>query len=320
MARGLIRKPSFNKVIGAYRSQWKRFWRRLFFWGYGRRGMGWWRDPRKAFYNFWYYRTSISIYRVLGYKPSRAACFLAMFIVTVSGILLAPLDGTKACFKAYKRRKARKARLERALKGVRSAKDDKKRESSAVQKPEVAQTEKKPATPKAEKQEKPKEKPATPKKPATRKQVRETVQKERTTVIRDHSFAVRLPEDESGKGKLQPEVEMSKEPDENTPKSLPKHSTDQYIRKRMMLAGTEEPAQSKLQKGTYFAIVPDSQNENAIVLMLDGERLGYMAKEDSLAFAVCLRLNRKVYGVITDIISEDSQVKYEYETWFDSMK
>ena len=30
MARGLFRKTSFNKIVGAYRSQWKRFWMRLF--------------------------------------------------------------------------------------------------------------------------------------------------------------------------------------------------------------------------------------------------------------------------------------------------
>lgn len=30
MSRGLFRKTSFNKMVGAYRSQWKRFWLRLF--------------------------------------------------------------------------------------------------------------------------------------------------------------------------------------------------------------------------------------------------------------------------------------------------
>ena len=40
MARGLFRKTSFNKMVGAYRSQWKRFWMRLFTFGmYGRKGI-----------------------------------------------------------------------------------------------------------------------------------------------------------------------------------------------------------------------------------------------------------------------------------------
>ena len=34
----------------------------------------------------------------------------------------------------------------------------------------------------------------------------------------------------------------------------------------------------------------------------------------------CLRLNRKIYGVITDIITEPYPPKYEYETWFDSKR
>ena len=67
MSRGIIRKPSFNKIVGAYRSQWKRFWMRLFTFGiYGSKGIGWWKNPKKAWYNFWYYRTSVSVYRILG--------------------------------------------------------------------------------------------------------------------------------------------------------------------------------------------------------------------------------------------------------------
>ena len=79
MARGFFRKTSFNKMVGAYRSQYKRFWMRLLTFGaYGRKGMGWWRDPKRAFYNWWYYRTSVSLPRLLGYKPSKLAFFCAM--------------------------------------------------------------------------------------------------------------------------------------------------------------------------------------------------------------------------------------------------
>ena len=41
MSRGLFRKTSFNKIVGAYRSQWKRFWMRLFTFGmYGKKRNG----------------------------------------------------------------------------------------------------------------------------------------------------------------------------------------------------------------------------------------------------------------------------------------
>ena len=67
MARGFFRKTSFWKTVGAFRSQWKRALKRFFLWGYGKKGMGWWRDPKKAFYNWWYYRTSVSIPRLLAF-------------------------------------------------------------------------------------------------------------------------------------------------------------------------------------------------------------------------------------------------------------
>ena len=113
MARGLFRKTSFNKMVGAYRSQWKRFWMRLFTFGmYGRKGMGWWRDPKKAWYNWWYHRTSISIPRLLGYRPSRVSFFCAMLVASVISIFSAPVDATRAGVKAHKIRTARKARTQ----------------------------------------------------------------------------------------------------------------------------------------------------------------------------------------------------------------
>ena len=113
MARGLFRKTSFNKIVGAYRSQWKRFWMRLFTFGmYGRKGMGWWNNPKKAWYNFWYHRTSISIPRLLGYKPSRLSLFCAMLVASVASVLASPVDATRAGIKAHKIKATRKAREE----------------------------------------------------------------------------------------------------------------------------------------------------------------------------------------------------------------
>ena len=113
MARGIIRKPSFNKIVGAYRSQWKRFWMRLFTFGiYGSKGIGWWKNPKKAWYNFWYYRTSVSVYRILGCKPSRGASFFGFFVASIISIFAAPVDATRAGVKAHKIKKERKAREE----------------------------------------------------------------------------------------------------------------------------------------------------------------------------------------------------------------
>jgi hypothetical protein len=123
---------------------------------------------------------------------------------------------------------------------------------------------------------------------------------------------------------VSPKPEEPKEPDENTPKSTPKHEGDQYIRKRMIIAGSsycDKAALDKLAIGTYFELVAEPTNpydKDAVMLVHEGEKIGYIAKQDKLAFVTCLKLKRKVYGVITDIITEPYPTKYEYETWFDS--
>ena len=122
-----------------------------------------------------------------------------------------------------------------------------------------------------------------------------------------------------------PEPEV-KELDDNTPKSKPKHEKDQYIRKRMFIAGSsycDKAVLEKLSIGTYFEVIaePDnSHDKDAVMLMYDGNKIGYIAKKDNTPFIICLRLNRKIYGVITDIITEQISTKYEFETWFDSEK
>lgn len=111
MARGVIRKPSFYKIVGAYRSAWKRFWMRLFTFGaYGSRGIGWLRDPKRAWYNFWYYRSSVSVYRLLGGKPSRGSRFSAMLVALIASIFAAPVDATRAAVRVHRIKQARKER------------------------------------------------------------------------------------------------------------------------------------------------------------------------------------------------------------------
>jgi len=114
------------------------------------------------------------------------------------------------------------------------------------------------------------------------------------------------------------------EPDENTPKSTPKCEKDQYIRKRMIIAGSyycDQAVLDKLTVGTYFDLEAEPDNphdKDAVRLVYNGEKIGYIAKQDHLAFVTCLKLKRKIYGVITGIKFEDGRTKYEYETWFDS--
>ena len=119
-------------------------------------------------------------------------------------------------------------------------------------------------------------------------------------------------------------VEVPTEPDENTPKSTPKHEKDQYIRKRMIIAGSsycDASVLAKLQVGTYFELEAEPDNpydKDAVKLLFEGEKIGYIAKADRLAFVTCLKLRRNIYGVITNIITENNLTKYEFETWFDN--
>ena len=114
------------------------------------------------------------------------------------------------------------------------------------------------------------------------------------------------------------------EPDENTPKSTPKNEKDQYIRKRMIIAGSyycDKAVLDTLEVGSYIDLEAEPDNpydKDAVKLLYNGQKIGYIAKKDHLAFVTCLKLKRNIYGVITAIIEEDGQTKYEYETWFAS--
>ena len=118
--------------------------------------------------------------------------------------------------------------------------------------------------------------------------------------------------------------EKNVEPDENTPKSTPKCEKDQYIRKRMIIAGSyycDQAVLDKLTVGSYFNLESEPDNpydKDAVKLLFNGQKIGYIAKKDHMAFVTCLKLKRNIYGVITDIIEEDHQTKYEFETWFAS--
>lgn len=117
--------------------------------------------------------------------------------------------------------------------------------------------------------------------------------------------------------------QITTEPDESTPKSTPQNEKDQYIRKRMIIAGStycDKKVLSHLEIGSYIKVAAEPDNpydKDAVMLLYDGEKIGYISKKDKLPFITCLKLGRKVYGVITDIINDDFPTKYEFETWFE---
>ena len=339
MARGIIRKPSFNKIVGAYRSQWKRFWMRLFTFGaYGSKGIGWWRNPKKAWYNFWYNRTSVSVYRLLGCKPSRLACFFAMIVAAVA----TPIDATSAGVKAHKIKKERKKReagerttrttsSTRAARSASSSSTTRSTTSTSTPRSTVSTyTNRTTTVPRSTTSTTRPTTTTVKKTPAEKKTVPTVVSrpiKEEPPAERSPATYTYTPIFQPTVAEVKPivkEPELPKEPDENTPKSTPKHEKDQYIRKRMIIAGSsycDSGVLARLKVGTYFDLVAEPDNpydKDAVMLTLDGEKIGYIAKADKLAFVTCLKLKRKIYGVITAIQADEFPMKYEFETWFDS--
>lgn len=342
MARGIIRKPSFNKIVGAYRSQWKRFWMRLFTFGmYGRKGMGWWRDPKKAWYNFWYHHTSISVYRLLGYKPSRLSCFFAIICASVVSIVAAPVDATRAGITAHKIKKERKARADGT--SSRSSVSRNKAETHKAQattprtvsnpynqSPKSTTYKKSSASARHSSPSSVKRtstQPKAPPKKATTTTVRITppVVDEKKKESYNYSYTPLFPKTEAA-AYVPPQPEEPKEPDENTPKSKPMNEGDQYIRKRMIVAGSfycDQDVISQLSIGTYFDLVAEPDNphdKDAVALFYHGNKIGYVAKKDVVPFVVCLKLRRNIYGVVTDIRDKDGRKEIEFETWFSSKR
>ena len=133
-------------------------------------------------------------------------------------------------------------------------------------------------------------------------------------------------ESETSTPTVSPIPEAPKEPDENSPRSKPKHENDQYIRKRMTIAGSsycKAEVLVRLEAGRYFDLVAEPDNpydKDAVKLIFEGEKIGYVPKADRLAFVTCLKLKRKIYGVITAIDATSLPARYEFEAWFDQEK
>lgn len=324
MARGFFRKTSFNKMVGAYRSQWKRFWMRLFTFGmYGRKGMGWWRDPKRALYNWWYYRTSVSLPRLLGYKPSKLAFFCAMLFSTTISIAVAPFDAIYAAAKAHKIRKSWNSRSKKKSKGAKhteKATANKKADREPAEK-KTASADKRTITPsKSPSERKAADKTsAKPKATAPAKVAPAAPEKKQMQVKHEELSA--LYQKENASPAVFAQQEAPKVPDEDAPKSKPLYEADRYIR-RLVLAGTDlcdQAAANSLSVGTYMQLAAEPENpkdKNVAALFCQGSKIGYIAQKDALPFAACLKLQREVYGVITDIKESAGKKEIEYETWF----
>ena len=337
MARGLFRKTSFWKTVGAFRSQWKRALLRFFLPGYGKKGMGWLRNPKKAAYNWWYHRTSISIPRMLGYKPSRGACFFALCVASLFSVFALSFDAASSGVKATRIHKAKKARANGSTTRNSSTteKTSSRSTTSASSRTYSSATTSSRSNSNASvlrttsarsvsssSQPKTTQSKATVTKPKQTPIVTPTIMEEKKASTA--TYTPFKPLFEHPTVVTPPPAPEPKEPDESTPKSMPKHEKDQYIRKRMIIAGSsycDASVLAKLQIGTYFDLSREPNNphdKDAVVLTFDGEKIGYVAKKDLVPFTVCLNLRRNIYGVITDIITENNFTKYEYETWFDS--
>lgn len=92
----------------------------------------------------------------------------------------------------------------------------------------------------------------------------------------------------------------------------------------MIIAGSyycDKTVLDTLEVGSYIDLEAEADNpydKDAVKLLYNGQKIGYIAKKDHLAFVASLKLKRNIYGVITAIIEEDKQTKYEYETWFEN--
>lgn len=238
---------------------------------------------------------------------------LFKFMATSLGILLLPLGLFDWGRKSAKVRRASGRGAKRGTstkKAAPSTNNVKKTTSSAT----------KPITPK------PTTKKPAPKKPAVKTTV--NVPPTKTTPQEPVSYNYTPIFERTEPQVVTPVVEESvvTEPDENTPKSTPKNEKDQYIRKRMIIAGSyycDKAVLDMLEVGSHIDLEAEPDNpydKDAVKLLFNGQKIGYIAKKDHMAFVTCLRLKRKIYGVITAIIEEDGQTKYEFETWFDSVR
>lgn len=351
MSRGVIRKPSFGKVIGAYRSQWKRALLRFFLPGYGKRGMGWLSDPEKAAYNFWYNKSSLSVAELLGCKPSRGSSICAIAAVSVLSLLLFPIDATSAGVKAHKvrssasRKKSEPSETEHKPsqqppaepKSENTTRTESKSEPESTQKP--ASTAKKESTPRVQSKPKPESAPkvksvpkpeSAPKFESTQKPV-DTPKKvappepkpaeapqsppKCSDTPRELKYAdiSALPQFK-GKTDIGETLKASRDSNSRSSEAEPKSKPRCETDRYIKKRLLIKATGSAPAKGFSVGTCLELLESDGIYLMLDGQRVGSIPDESRRVFGALLRLHKNMYGVITDI-KDSEPSEYELEIW-----
>ncbi len=333
-----LRTPSWAKTFGAYRSQWKRALMRLFFPGaYGKRSMGWLTNPRKAAYNWWYNRTSFGIDRVLGVKRVGGGFGFACFLL--ASIVCLPADMINSGVKASRIKKARKQRAssqgntyrrKTQTSNKRSVSTHTATSATHTSKPRSTSTTHSAADSVSNniKQNVSNAAPPTVTVTVASQNVSKPVESYSTQATgptpANETPTLTLPYINDPATIPAEQVTVPEKSPESTPKSKPKYDNDQYIRKRMIIAGSsycDSATLDKLYVGAYIEIVLEPDNaydKDAIMPTFEGTKIGYIAKADKAPYVTCIKLGRSVYGVITDIKTDVFPVQYEYETWFNS--
>ncbi len=309
---------------------WKRMLLRMFFPGYGMKGVGWFVNPKKAMYNWIYYRTSISLPRLLGYKPSFGATMAALFVASVFNVAALPVDTVKAAAKSKRIKKNVKERdrdFGKLEKNDRNRNTNKPRNlnvntsASPVRNSErTAKT--KTTTNKTVTSKNTTSKPHAPSSviPKTNSNSQTSVKKHKDELAGEIQTPAATFHEIPSLDNLKPIATAQKptEPDENAPKSIPKNACDIYIRKRIVLEELtcdSENVVQQLSVGAHLNIENDAVKNRAKVTF-GNEIVGYVSETDSFSIILCLRLGRKIYGVITDVKSVDGNMKMEIELWF----
>jgi hypothetical protein len=342
-----LRKSSFARSLAAYRSQWKRGLARLFIPGYGKRGRGFWRDPKRAHYNFWYHRRTVSLKQLWrsGGAMHKSVSLFVIVLGTLCNIIALPADVVQTAVAVGKVNKTRKARAKRTTVNPSQSSRPKSSTRSAAAHSSSAyaprssgayatssderMTREVNSLHQASRQSTSKATPTTSASPRSTPSPRPisapSVAVPQASIPAEIKEPTRAPiqPPPAPMATTTPAEEEKIAVDPNAPKSKPRDAADRYSQKRLIIAGSsycDKSALAELKIGSYleFAAEPSNPHDkNAIMVLHCGQKVGYIAKHEQLPFVACLRLNRKFYGVLTDIVREPYPVKYEYEMWFE---
>ncbi len=340
-----LRKSSFARSVAAYRSQWKRSLARLFIPGYGKRGRGIWRDPKRARYNFEYHRRTVGM-KQFG-RSSHTTRLLATFVIgvgTLLNIITFPVDVAHTLVVAHKENKSRKERScastnprtrssaspqthsRTQTTNKTNSQSNSNRSTTSRATSSYSATPRTPYEPPYSKREADM-KPAAPR---TEQSANRSAVKSTPTAARTVRPAVVPPKKEEARPSVptitaeaaaatfEPLVKPVAARKEDDPKTTPKHEKDQYIRKRMMLCDTTPEAES-LCVGDYLNIIaaPTPDDAGAIALCTLSGTVGYLSRTDRAPYAACLKLGRRVYAAVSEITSGEEGKRYEVETWYE---